>query len=64
MGLNNVKTIGVQAAIPQKVGRMGVRQAKTTDVFICLLFGILVSTCEDYGVKIATSYCCINWKQE
>ena len=35
MGLNNVKTIGVQAAIPQKVGRVGVRQAKTTDVFIC-----------------------------
>lgn len=28
MGPNNVKTVGVQAAVPQKVGRVGVRQAK------------------------------------
>lgn len=28
MGPNNVKTVGVQAAVPQKVGRVDVRQAK------------------------------------
>lgn len=31
----NKKTIQAQAAITQKVGRVGARQAKTTDVFIC-----------------------------